>query len=342
MNYWTTYSLIFIIGLAALVTPLLILRQQKSTRPQPLVENLLLALLSLFISLMGLEFYFRVFFAQPDGFRFTLASRNWYDRYWHQNSLGYRDVEWTPEKLVGKTKVMVVGDSFVAGNGIANPADRFPDRLGQLLGDEYAILNVASPGWDTAREMRAVRTYPYRPDVIILSYHINDIKGAAFSLGMPDPKLRRDPPAWLAPLVEHSYAANFVYWRLFRLGLSDWSERYWNEWMRGLSEHPEVSRRHRQELLEVIEGTAAEQIPLVVVIFPHLAAVDETQFLVEPVAELFRAHNVPVLDVSELLADREPATTTVNAVDAHPNETIHREVAKHIYRIMIETEITSR
>jgi hypothetical protein len=70
--------------------------------------------------------------------------------------------------------------------------------------------------------------------------------------------------------------------------------------------------------------------------------VAETKFLIEPVAELFWAHNIPVLDVSELLADREPATTTVNVVDAHPNETIQREVAEHIYLMMIETEITSR
>ncbi|HGJ65592.1 TPA: hypothetical protein ENS27_09405 [bacterium] len=87
MNYWTTYSLIFIIGLAALVAPMLILRRQWLPRPQTLAENLLLALLSLFISLLGLEFYFKVFFAQPDSFRFTLASRNGYDRCWHQNFL---------------------------------------------------------------------------------------------------------------------------------------------------------------------------------------------------------------------------------------------------------------
>lgn len=332
MNYWLIYLFIFIAGLMVLASPILLLRQRRSS--YPLVENICLALIALFLTLLALEFYFKLFFAQSDGFRYTLASQNWYDRYWQENSLGYRDVEWTAEMLAGKTKVMVVGDSFVAGSGIANPQDRFANQLNQLLGNEYAVLVVASPGWDTADEVDAILTYPQRPDLLVLSYYINDIEGTAYQTGAQRPAIRRDPPAWLLPLVENSYAVNFLYWRLIRLGPQEWADIYWNEWLKKISVDPDIRWRHQQELLKIIEGAASEQIPLIVVVFPSLTAVEESRELLKPVVDLFQAHNVPVLDVSQLLAGRDPATTTVNAMDAHPNEAVNLEVAQHLYQLI--------
>jgi len=43
---------------------------------------------------------------------------------------------------------------------------------------------------------------------------------------------------------------------------------------------------------------------------------------------------VPVLDVSALLAGRPPAETTVNAIDAHPNEAVNLEVAAQLYQMI--------
>ena len=56
--------------------------------------------------------------------------------------------------------------------------------------------------------------------------------------------------------------------------------------------------------------------------------------MIQPVIELFEAHHIPVLDVSELLRGRDPATTVVNTVDSHPNEAVHRQVAEQLYRLL--------
>jgi hypothetical protein len=345
MQYWLIYTSILVIGVILFSLPFLILRREDKnpTKIQPLFENVSLSLLIIFLTLMALEFYFKVFFAQSDGFRYTLASQNWYERYWQENSLGYRDVEWTPERLSGKTKIMVVGDSFAAGSGIANPEDRFTDQLGHLLGDDYAILNVASPGWDTIDEVQAILEYPYRPDILILSYpilsyYINDIEGIAYESGVQRPQIRRDPPAWLLPLVQNSYALNFIYWRLVRLGPQEWADVYWNDWLKKISTDPEIRWRHQQELLTIIEGAASEQIPLLVVVFPNLTAIEESQLISQPVIDLFQEHNIPVLDVGMLLAGRNSAEITVNAVDAHPNEAVHLEVAEHLYQMIQDME----
>jgi hypothetical protein len=336
VNYWIGYFSVLIAGLLLFISPFWLFRRggRRPGRVQALVENSSLALLMLFLTLLLLELYFKFFFAQSDGFGYTLAAQNWYAKYWQENSLGYRDEEWTPEKLAGKTKVMVVGDSFVAGSGIANPGDRFANQLGRLLGDAYVVLNVASPGWDTIDEVEAILDYPYKPDILVLSYYINDIEGVAYSSGAQRPPLRQDPPAWLAPLVQNSYAVNFLYWRLVRVGPQEWANVYWNEWLKKISHDPEIRWRHQQELLTIIQSAASEQIPLVVVVFPNLAAMEESRLLTQPVIDLFQEHQVPVLDVGQLLAGRNPAEITVNGMDAHPNEAVNAEVAEQLYRLI--------
>jgi lysophospholipase L1-like esterase len=284
MDYWFSYLIILLVGVVLFLGPIFMLRRRtrKLSGRKALIENISLSLLVLFLTLMAVEFYFKVFFAQSDGFRYTLASQNWYNKYWHENSLGYRDHEWTPEQLNGKTKVMVVGDSLTAGSGIVNPEDRFADQLGRLLGQDYVVFNVASIGWDTIDEVEAIIEYPYKPDLLILSYYINDIEGVAYESGAQRPKVRQDPPAWLLPLVQNSYAANFAYWRLVRLGPQSWANVYWNDWLKKIAADDNIRWRHQQELLTIVDGANSEQIPLMVVVFPNMAAVEQSRPFVQP------------------------------------------------------------
>jgi hypothetical protein len=329
MTYWLVYGGILIAG-----GGLLALLFRGVGRQHKLLENVGLSLAALFLTGMGLELYFKLFFAQSDAFRYTLASQNWYERYWVENSLGYRDVEWTPERLAGKTKVMIVGDSFVAGSGIANPEDRFVGQLGRLLGPEYAVMVVASPGWDTLDEAEAIVKYPYRPDLLVLAYYVNDIEGVAYESGVERPQIRHDPPAWLNLPVQHSYALNFLYWRVVRLGPQEWAQNYW-AWLKELNAAPDIRWQQRQQLLTIAEGAAAEEIPLVVVVFPHLAAVEESRPMTAWVLDLFAEQGTPTLDVSQMLAGRDPADTMVNAVDSHPNEAVNLEVARRLHEMII-------
>jgi hypothetical protein len=197
---------------------------------------------------------------------------------------------------------------------------------------------VASPGWDTVDEVEAILHYPYRPDMIVLSYYINDIEGTAYQSGAQRPQLRQDPPAWLLPLVQNSYAFNFLYWRVVRLGPQEWANIYWNDWLKKISVDPDIRWRQQQELLKIVEGAASERISLYVVVFPNLAAVEESRAFTQPVIDLFRSHQIAVLDVGELLAGRNPGDTMINSVDAHPNEAVNREVAEHLYQMITQPD----
>ena len=60
----------------------------------------------------------------------------------------------------GCKAVFVVGDSFVAGMGMADPARRFPDVLQKLLGEPWVVVKIAMNGWNTVNELGAIGNYP--------------------------------------------------------------------------------------------------------------------------------------------------------------------------------------
>ena len=144
----------FVIVGAALVV---LAVQTQSARLRSVAKGLLVSYATILLLLAVGEAYFRFVHADSEG---RLASNNWTARYWHTNSLGYRDREWTPEDWVDKTTIAVVGDSFAAGWGINDPADRFPDVLAARLGDEYAVFNRYAG--INAAELEALRGAPAR------------------------------------------------------------------------------------------------------------------------------------------------------------------------------------
>lgn len=342
MVYWVGYFAVLILGAIFFLGILKLLYQNRqSTAKKGIIGvNVTLSLMTLFLTFVAVEFYFKVFFAQTDNYTFTLSAQNWYEKYWHPiNSFGYRDREWKLEDTIGKTKLMVVGDSFVAGTGIDNYEQRFPDQLAKLLGPDYVVLNVASPGWSTEHEIRGIVEYPYKPDILILSYFINDIEQTAYNRGVERPKFAERPSGVLGFFVDNSYAFNFLYWRWYRLTRPPQDPTYM-EWISSLYQDSDLWWRHRQELLTIIEGAASEEISLLVVVFPDLTSVEESRLITQPVIDLFQEYEIPVLDVGDLLAGRDPTETMVSAIDAHPNENINLEVAEHLYQMIQKCEET--
>jgi hypothetical protein len=191
--------LVFIVMFVLLGALLVAAAVQKRYRTlQAPARGLLITYFTVALLLVVGEGYFRFVYAESDGLP-TLASQNWLARYWHTNALGYRDPDWDSDTLATRKTILVVGDSFAAGWGIANPDDRFGNVLGKRLGDDYAVINLGKPGASTVEERDDLQKYPLeKVDVVILQYYLNDIENAALSIGL-DPKLdpTKDMPAWV-------------------------------------------------------------------------------------------------------------------------------------------------
>ncbi len=337
MSYWIGYIIILLAGGGAGIGALVYIHRRGAGWRKG-AENGLLLLLTLFFMFMLAEFYFKVVFAQTDGFSQTLANRNWFERYWVDNSLGYRDVEWPQEAIQNNTRVLVVGDSLAAGYGIEKVEDRFSNVLGQKLGQDYLVMNIASPGINTRQEIEKVMAFPYKPDILILQYYVNDIRNAAEERNAVFKLPKSEPWPIFKPLVEHSYALNFVYWRSVRLGPRAWHGAYL-AWLQGAYNDPDIWWLHQQELLSLTQGAASEQVKLVVVVFPILTDLEGSRVITDKVVGFFREQGVPTVDVAALIPpDAPPEQLVVNPLDGHPNEWVHRQVAEALYEIVVELE----
>ncbi len=307
------------------------------TRDTPQRRFLINATVSLFtvlLSLSALEFGFRQVVIS-DAFVITLAGRKWLDTYFHPiNSLGYRDDEHESAVREGRKFLLVTGDSFVAGHGINDYRDRFANLLGNSLGDDWRVGIAAQGGWATSRELEAVRNYPLTPDVLIVSYFVNDIDDAAAAANKRPNIYPPGPTGLLRPIVNRSYMANYLYWRFAR-GSAGMGQNYWS-YAESAYADPEVWGIHEGEIRAVIDHARENDIRLLFVLFPHMARMEASSAFTDKVKRVLVREGVPVVDMGDLLAGRSPESLVVNALDTHPNESVQIEVAEALLQALRE------
>jgi hypothetical protein len=301
------------------------------------------------IMLGALEFYFRNMHLQSDAYNFTLMAKRWLAECWNptwtvpmpQEQLDagvppfvVRDREWTDSDVAGKVRVMVIGDSFVAGHGICNAEDRFSNRIGAGLGDEYAVFNVAMNGWGTPEETFYPRFYPYAPDVVVLSYYVNDIRNAITTSGHDFPSLPTEAEWMKQPLWKDSYLLDYVYWQvIYRRQFADSSAEL-GKALANAYQTPDIWAEHEAELRTIINWTRDINAALIVVTFPTLENVEGARPQLEKVEKVFRENGVTVISGLDLFAGIPPAELVVSNIDTHPNERAHRIVADALLEVV--------
>lgn len=318
-------SILLTLLLAGLI-PLTLILQRRFSRLRNIGSGLLISYLTIVLLLGAGEFYFRYIHAAPEG---VLARENWMARYWQTNSLGFRDREWHPEDWAGKKTVVIVGDSFTAGWGVENPADRFGDVLAQHLGDNYAVLNLGAPGSATRSQLKTLQNNPVKkPDVVILQYFLNDIEDAALSVGQFQQS--SPTPDW----IRESYLANYVYF----LQGSGFGEGYW-AWEYEKYDNYGIWQIHQQELEDFINYVESTGARLIVVIFPNMQDPFHSIPYVDRVAQVFQARGENnVLKLFDAVAAWDPATVIVSPHDAHPSAAFHHYVGDELYRLFFDDQ----
>ena len=322
-------------GIGALLVALAVQRRYK--RPQSVARGLLVSYFIVVLALIAGEAYIRYGYADSR-MEFGLHGQNWTERYIQRNSLGYRDREWTTEELESRTTIFALGDSFTEGWGLNDPADRYTDVLQRLLGDDYAVVDIAKAGQATSHQLANLRSHPYQtPDVVIWQYFVNDIEVAAKSNGMEwDYEI---PPA--PPIVAESYLASFIYWRanyqsLFTNvndGRTEW------EYMYAAYDNPYIWDIHRQEIETLIDEIKARGARLIVVIFPNMTDPVSSIPYVDRVAQAFEAQGVTdILKLTDEAAAWELSDRIVSNFDSHASVAFNHRVGQMIYERFFESE----
>lgn len=128
-----------------------------------------------------------------------------FDYVFHTNSLGFRGPDVPFEKPPGEKRIVVLGDSFVAGVGVPDDAV-FTARLQQRLqddGGQTRVVNLGRTGSGTIMESQLYSRFGrrFQPDVVILVYFLeNDLLDTSVER---TPEERRDwvPPGWIRGLA---------------------------------------------------------------------------------------------------------------------------------------------
>lgn len=150
----------------------------------------------------------------------------------NHNALGFRGPEVAPEKEPGKLRVLVLGDSFTYGIGVAD-GETFSARL-EALDPRYEVLNTGVNGYGTAQELLLLRDQglALRPDVVVVVFFWNDV-GNNYVRAFPRFRLSDGALIWPEPMaieneqpeapkrrgwLRHSYLYRFVSDRLKIVG----------------------------------------------------------------------------------------------------------------------------
>jgi hypothetical protein len=327
--YWPVYlSLATVIALVLVVTWRMIWGiGDKHPRLRNNLQGLWVSATTLAIILFVLEAVFRLFVARSDAIAITLSHKNWMNRYWKPiNSLGYRDDEQSPETASEYTRVLIVGDSFASGAGIEDYHQRMGNFLQEELGDSYRVMLAAKPGWGIEAEYEGLTTYPNPPDVIVLTYYINDIDQLAIKHGV---KTNDIVPAARSPyfsLIASSYLLNFVYFQGLRLPVINANNTYLS-YLQQAYETPEIWDEHSAQLLAFHTWAEEHNARLIVVAFPSLLQPDTTAFITKKVTTTFEPTDAITIDMAPDLIGEDPKDNIISSIDPHPSISLHQRIA---------------
>lgn len=323
--------------LAALALAALTVRTNRDRHPvatRTILRSLTLVG-SLAIAVVVAELALFAFFTESHGACSTLASRRWFQRYWHPvNASGYRDFEHDPADFVEKKTLCVLGDSYVAGQGIENVVDRFGNILATSLGTDWTTINVAKLGWDTMDELKALRSLKQSPDVVVLSYCLNDIDRAAARHGLTPTYSQVPKPDAMIDWINKSALVNLIWSRLRGPLLVKSVATDYFAYLRSAYLSEMVWRDHAQELDALVTHCREHQIELVAVVLPLLLDVEASKPMTTRVASWFTSHHVPTVDMTDHLIGRDPRDLIINPFDPHANEAVNAEIAEHLLEIL--------
>ncbi len=311
--------------------------------------NFLIFIFTFLNIFFGLELYFRFLYDQTDVFNFLRTSQSWFDRHVAWNNKGFRDEDFTLQKEKGIKRIVVLGDSFAFGHGVKKEDSVFSSLLEKKLNRKqsvFQVYNFSRLGWDTIEEVDYLENeiVDYSPDLLILSYYLNDIASAAEIYSSFDTfKAFEIPNKFLAFFVGHSYAINFFYYRF--VGATNSSLKQLNSLLVEAYKDSNVWERQKTYFLKIIEISREKDFPLLVIIFPFMNKVGEDypyDFIHQQLKEFLEKEKIPVIDLLEDFSAYKAKDLAVNSFDPHPNKKAHEITAQRIFDFLNQESLEER
>jgi len=310
-----------------------------------LAGNALVLAFLLSVAALGGELYFRFVFHGTDSFGLLESTKRWVDEHYAYNSDKLRDdVDYDLGAVpAGKRRITIVGDSFTAGHGVPDVADRFANRL-RAARPEWEIHVLARNGWDTPQEVEFVtRQVPrytkgaYEFDVVLLVFCLNDIVALDPDIGQFGRRLEK---YYEKGAVRRASSLADVLGYLWVLTQEEKIRGYFPHLLE-LFEGPvwDTEAALLRDLDADVERLGGR---LTVATFPMMHRLGEDYPLraAHEIVDAFcSAEDVPHLDLLTAFEGEDASDLVCSALDAHPNERAHALAAEALLEFL--DEVTS-
>lgn len=284
-------------------------------------------------------------FALQPGFDETLAG----NRY-RINQHGMRGADVTLHKPAGTKRVVVLGDSYAFGFGVAEDATISAQLQHRLNGKHpgVQVLNMGVPGYQTGQQARVLERDGLRfdPDLVVLVYFANDNMAVTF---LYDPRVKVIYVDELPlPLGLKKFMARSILYSKITKAYTAWLTDTGELNACGPRQWPITEQRLRR----IADRCRASKIPLVIVAIPaldnsidfinmkHVYNQDHDRLLA------FAAeHEIPRSDVRAVLLKRAPKpiedlfVSRTKPVDGHLNAEGYRLLVADLVRCIEAEEL---
>ena len=266
----------------------------------------------------------------------------------HLNTDKMRDREFSVLKPKNTIRIAGLGDSFTFGSGVKNVNDTFLKLIEKKLNSQeernvqYEVLNFGIAGRDTEDELNILKekALKYNPDIIIISYVLNDFKNVDPAVKVSKKYVEIIPFAslWLRNIL-YSYAiAEMKLNKIIeKLGLKTAPEN-----VTLIEFESDINKRYNAALFDEIGKITRERDKkVVVVIFPVLYQLKDYMFseIHEFVRNASEKNGFFVIDLYNTYKEYDESEIIVNKYDTHPNELGHRIAADAIFESLIKNKI---
>jgi lysophospholipase L1-like esterase len=245
------------------------------------------------------------------------------------NSHGLRDREFPYERIPGKLRIVMLGDSLTVGWGVdvEKTFSKRIERLYAAAGIDAEVINLGVGNYNTVQEVQAFLTggRRYRPDVVVLNFFVNDAELLA-------------PTTAPSPLMRACYACVFVAGRSDALarqffGRMDWAQYYLSLYDDGASQGWLAAR---DAIGRLADFSRQNGIKLLVASLPELHDVANYRFgrITDLARQAAKKNGAAFVDVLPYLKDQPSSTLWVTPPDPHPNALANELIARGLFEAL--------